>query len=407
MADQLDFETSTCPPALPPSLLPLASSPDLILIPATPLEYIHTCHLNGDEWSGPLTMSQYFTREQHLLNQPLTRENRIVAWILTSTHLPNNPDGTRPILAACETLLCHAYVARNGKLFKIFAHGIASVFTRREHRGKGYAQRMMKELGTILDTWQQPAGTKGTFSVLFSDIGPKFYANMGWKAFPSTDILLPAIDSEHTYEETKSRLNLPEVSALTAADLPGIPTIPYLESELVYKSTQTPDVPHVAIRADIEHFGWHHAREEVQSSILGLPEPTIKGAVHNSTGAALIWTRVFATKPEEWQLVVLKTVLPVSEVELGEEKLEEVEMALAALLLRAQLEATRSSLQAGVQVWSPEPIVVRAAQRLREGEGKVAVVARDMYSICSLRWVAGQDEAEKVVWLGKEKYAWC
>lgn len=38
-------------------------------------------------------------------------------------------------------------------------------------RGKGYAARMMKELGTKLDTWQQEDGKRADFTVLYSDIG--------------------------------------------------------------------------------------------------------------------------------------------------------------------------------------------------------------------------------------------
>ena len=51
------------------------------------------------------------------------------------------------------------------------SHGIGSVFCNPEYRGRGYAQRMMAELGKKLDTWNQGQGTKTYFTVLYSDIG--------------------------------------------------------------------------------------------------------------------------------------------------------------------------------------------------------------------------------------------
>lgn len=50
-------------------------------------------------------------------------------------------------------------------------HGVGSVFCADELRGRGYAGRMMKELGTVLKRWQQNAGVKSCFTVLYSDIG--------------------------------------------------------------------------------------------------------------------------------------------------------------------------------------------------------------------------------------------
>lgn len=53
----------------------------------------------------------------------------------------------------------------------VISHGIGSVFCDPVYRGKGYAVRMLSELGKILDTWQQQNEDKADFTVLFSDIG--------------------------------------------------------------------------------------------------------------------------------------------------------------------------------------------------------------------------------------------
>ena len=53
----------------------------------------------------------------------------------------------------------------------VVSHGIGSVFCNPEYRRRGYAQRMMEELGKMLDTWNQERGKKTEFTVLYSDIG--------------------------------------------------------------------------------------------------------------------------------------------------------------------------------------------------------------------------------------------
>ena len=402
MTDQLLRSTSR-PPALPATQLPLASSSSLLLVPATPLEYVHTWHLNADEWRGPLTLEQYFDREEWLKNQALTKNDQITAWILTSETLPQTPDGARPILAACETLLKHAFVAKNGQVSQIRSHGVASVYTRQEYRSRGYARRMMEEVGKALKTWQQDDGATGLFSTLYSDIGTLFYATSGWKVFPSTHILLTCLESEEAYDAIRQDLGLPLVSDMQAEDLQQLPTVQHLEEELKRGSTNDPSLSFVAYRPDLNHFGWHHAREDVQCRILQMPEPKVKGAVHAASGVGLIWCRVFASKPEHHQLAILRTVVPPQAITSAS---TDVELILAALLLRAQLEARKWKMLAGVELWSPADVTLKAAQRLRrEEEGQIEVMTRDKEHVCCLKWDGNANE--QVVWLANERYAWC
>lgn len=396
----ITYPSTGTPEPVPKNLRPASTSDDLVLVPASDLEYLQTWHLNAGEWRGPLSLEQYLRRERTLQTIDLTKDGRITAWILTSDKIPRNADGTRPILASCETLLKHAYLAKNGKLQEILAHGIGSVYCRSEYRGNGYAGRMMVELGKVMETWQQPNGTKGTFSVLYSDIGVKFYSQRGWKVFPSTHIHLAQIN-ESTYNSIKAKASLPDVEDLTAKDLPNIPMIDQLEQELVDKSTSEPAISHVAIRPDLPHLQWHIAREEIQARDLSVPGgiPLVKGAIHKETGTALVWSRVYASKEAENQLHVLRTVVDPSR-SAAEPK---IQSALASLLLRAQLEASRWNMQNGVEVWSPSDAVVNAAQILHEGK-KIEVISRDKEHVCSLKWVGGSDE--EVVWVANEKYAW-
>lgn len=386
------------PIAVDPASQPPSQSSDLKLVPATPLEYVQTSCLNADEWKGPLSLDEYLEREVILQSVDLTRGGQITGWILTSDALPKNLDGSRPILACCESIPIHAYLARNGKIQKVQAHGIASVYTRPEYRGKGYAGRMMADLGKRLESWQTSDGVLNPFSVLFSDIGTKFYSKFGWKVFPSTHIHLSPLDQKD-YEAARSLF--PGTEDLSSSDLRAIPTVSYMEQNLLNLSKANPATTHVGIRPDLEHFEWHFARDEFQCRILGRGDPRIKGAIHRATGMALIWCRVYAADQKDWQLHILHVVIPPTTIDS-----EGVQDAMSALLLRAQREAHNWEMAAGVEVWDPTHLVVASAQRLRtEEEGKVEIITRDKEHLCSLRWTAGPDD--DVVWVAKEKYGWC
>ena len=115
-----------------------------------------------------MPLSTYLRREMHLENQKFTKDGGITFWILVDSTLA--PDD-RPILASCESLRKRALVARAGKVEDVVSHGIGSVFCNPEYRRRGYAQRMMQELGKKLDTWNQYDGKRTEFTVLYSDIG--------------------------------------------------------------------------------------------------------------------------------------------------------------------------------------------------------------------------------------------
>lgn len=386
-------------PVLPQDSLPLGNDSSLVLVPATQDEHVQTQVLNADEWSGFLDLSKYLDRETYLLTADLTSHGKLTAWLLTVPNIPANSDGTRPILAACETILKEAYIAKNGKLEQVLSHGICSVFCRPEYRGKGYAGRMITELGKKLETWQQVDGTRGCFSTLYSDIGPNFYSRLGWKVYPSDHVIVPAVTEE---DYARRRPTLPEVEELTLTGLKMLPLIPNMEAELRRLSVATPEVSHVAYAPTMSHFTWHFMREEFLADAAGQPFPSVKGAIHEPSKIALIWTRTYSADPNGWQLSVLHTYIP-KDCSL---KTDEQTKIMASLMLRGQVEAGRYGLKKGVEIWDPSEITVAAARMLMDTD--VQIVTRDKEHLCSLRWNPdGRLSEERVVWLGNEHYAWC
>ena len=124
-------------------------------------------------------MTAYLARERHLAEQALTKDGGITYWVLVESGADTTTSSAAPrrILAGCETLRKRGIVARRkrdstegGRVEETVAYGVGSVYCPDEYRGRGYAGRMMDELGKVLRTWQ--AEEKGVgFSVLFSDIG--------------------------------------------------------------------------------------------------------------------------------------------------------------------------------------------------------------------------------------------
>ncbi len=156
----------------PPTVnLPSCDSPHLRLVHPTDDEKTGTWIANGQVWRGQLPLPVYLRREVHLANQAFTRDGGITYWALVDTSVASSSKN-RIILASCETLRKRALISREGQPVQdIISHGIGSVFCDPAFRGKGYAGRMLSELGKILDTWQQQEGNKVDFTILFSDIG--------------------------------------------------------------------------------------------------------------------------------------------------------------------------------------------------------------------------------------------
>lgn len=391
-----------------PYELPPSDSPNLALLHPTKEEKVETWKLNGASWRGPMSLPTYLRREIHLENQAFTKDGGITFWILVDSTLAPNE---RPILGSCESFRKRALVARAGKLEEAVSHGIGSVFCNPDYRRRGYAQRMIEELGKKLDTWDQADGKKTDFTVLYSDIGKKFYSRLGWEAFPSSHVALaPTRRGKETALPGARLLRVDELEELCSLD------------ERHLRAQIARDVPRkktrVALIPDLKTMQWHHAREEFAGREMLGREPDIKGAHADCQGGGqvwCIWTRTFGSTEAGNTLNVLRffiegdenTVRDESETgnDLGDFKsTDQAKLnGAVAVLHAAQVEAMRWNM-ADVQIWNPSSLVVLAARQI---EPSTEVVHRDDESIASLRWHGEPEDRSNVEWVGNEKYAWC
>eukprot|EP01132_Coremiostelium_polycephalum_P005197 gene5197-6472_t len=126
---------------------------------------------NFEEWGHPLTVEQYWRREE--VAKEVVSGHR--AWVLVD-------EVTNEIYASCETFANLSYYCNKdspSELKEGYSESVASVFIERKYRGKGYSTQLMNKLR---ERFQQE-GTR-IFCDLYSDVAPKVYEKSGWEAYP-------------------------------------------------------------------------------------------------------------------------------------------------------------------------------------------------------------------------------
>ncbi|KAI8936334.1 hypothetical protein NX059_006748 [Plenodomus lindquistii] len=399
-------------------------SPTLALVHPTEEEKLIQFKLNGAEWRGALSLEAYLRREALLAKQALTKDDGISYWILVDTSLSNNPldpdSGTRLPLASCESYRKKALVWQDGKLQEVITHGIGSVFCANHLRKRGYAQRMMQELGKTLKTHQTTNENDCLFSILYSDIGKQFYNQFGWEPFHSSHFSIPTTTSADLK-------GLPVARPLYAEDLAELCDIDVAAVRRSLESRPKGSNTAVALLPDLDTIRWHHAREDFVGMELHGKSPKVKGAMVTTEEGKRVWcywTRMwYNSNPAEAKgntLHILRLVIEDTKSKSstnghinghtnghvnGSSVDQSEEAAIAALLAMAQHEAEEWKME-HVEMWAPSPAALAAARRL---EPSAEVINRDTESIASLRWYPEHDGpvADRIDWVGNEKYGWC
>jgi hypothetical protein len=257
---------------------------------------------------------------------------------------------------------------------------------------------MLKLLGPELGKHQKDIADC-PFSVLYSDIGKKYYASLGWKVFPSSHVSIPAIDPSTTNGQNGTSSSHSEATPLTKNDFP-----PLLEQDLqllTFKVETTAFVtkkPAFAIIPDFQTLEWHHLRQSFMATKLypSHPAPTINGAISGGAVGSRIW--IIFTRGYKDKMYILRLVVEEERVT------DENAQKLASVLRIAQQEAGEWELKS-VAVWNVSEVVIG----LFEKTGlDVEHVQREEESIASLMWYGeGNGGPEDVEWVANEKFAWC
>ncbi len=390
------------------STLPDVTNPSITLTPATKQEQEAIWSLTHPSWGPGLTHQQYLDREAYLLTVPLARNGGLTQWILTDS--ADAASAARPILSSCETLKKRAIVSSpSGTITDVTAHGVASVFTKPGDRGRGYASKMMGLVGQHLAKQQAASEGSAALSILFSDIGGKFYARDGWMPIGNTHIEFP-VGGDMPATSTDAATSSGHITELGDADLADLSE----QDEQLLRTSLSKPLPNntgktrIAILPDHATLQWQYRREDFMMQHFLSSPVRVRGAMYSSPSSGrriwALWVRnryggadghdVFTV------LHFLRFVVEDDEATTD----DELEAALRGIMGVAQREAQAAQCK-NIEMWNPSGRVRGVfEQRLPELKGKF--VTRDMYNLASLRWF-GPGSTEDLEWVANEKFAWC
>jgi hypothetical protein len=388
---------------------PSSESSELCLAHPTSNELVAISMGTAAMWKDALSLPAFLEEYQVMATAPLARGDGMTTWVLVDK---NTVPGQRQIFSSCESYRKRALRSdTEGIVVEVIIHGIASVFCASEYRGRGYPKRMMRELSTKLFTWHT-TGKQCVGSILYSDIGKSYYAGLGWKCDPSnTHIELRPL------HHTKSPLARPVL-------VTHLPDLCKRDEALIRTQMACPTQdsrPRVSIVPDLDHIGWHLAKEEFACNYLFGKTPHSMGAIAGSPGNQVwaLWTHRYYDHPDVEKpnnvLYILRLVMEADETithsRRGSAMLNDKEhdteqiLHLEAVLQAAQTEALTWKLDT-IQLWNPSPLVIHI---LEEIGMHYEVVEREKESIASGLWYDEHGGISDLapLWLNNEHYAWC
>lgn len=401
---------------------------DVVFSEATPEQRQLTWELNGQAWAPPMPIHDYVEREQHLAQLDLNRDRRCRYWVL---YLKGYP---RQIIASCETIRKPVLIsdARGGPAREGYGYAVANIYTNPTWRRQGMAAFLLRCV-------QEQMDVDGDFSVLYSDSGRGYYANLGWGTVPSrqaTLTLLPSPSPSQTQSPnqtptpvtannaiiTFTPTNPSQTRPLRPDELPDLCELDELQLNTRFDSlrARADNKTHVAFLPDHASISWHLARAAFDARKL-FPaaadddgnEPLGVGAITASGRAWICWAHDWRAK----RLRVLR-IARAAVADATSAGAKERVRDMSALLEAALAEAARRGLAEGVVVWNPDEEVTAACKAVgnlyaangsvaREEGVEVKVVFNEKLDggLPSLRWKGGKQDG--VLWEENYGYCWC
>jgi len=384
-------------------MMGVLSPSDLVFTEATPQQRMINWRINGGVWAAPLTVDDYVAREAALAETPLSRNGNSRFWVL---HRRDNPDD---IVSSCETTRKPALVCGGGarmrggtagtsdpvvkldgpdgertasRVRRVDAYSVACVHTHPRYRARGMAALLLSKIQELFDKQGVEC------SVLYSDTGRQYYAQMGWEVHPSQQ-------ANFYMENGCEAVEKPEgVRFLTKDEIPPLCERDALAVAQRLEMQPEDGLTHFALEPSFAQCSWHFAREEFNAKVLAGRPIERRGAITASGDAWVYWDHDFKRSKLRIQRVVALGPDPVMDVR---------ELVTAALE-----EAQAWGLQR-VMLWNPSDDVtlgLKAAGNKLEGKVKLVFDERWERAIPSLRWRKGMNVGE-VVWQENEYYAWC
>ncbi|KAI5861667.1 hypothetical protein GGS23DRAFT_144296 [Durotheca rogersii] len=342
----------------------------------TPEERSRCYKLASTAFGKALSEAGYVDREHFLGKLPLVRGNGWRFWTLVTA------DGPERVVAMCKTMHRDLLVRDARGTRQEQGYCICSVVTDANHRGRGLASILLKNVAEWLD-----GPGDATASMLYSDVG-KFYVSRGWDtldAFHSTLTRPPSPPPEQAQLVETRHFTKDELPSLCERDVES------LKGEL--STDGRGELMTVLPTGDL--VGWLQGRAEFMGNALVGKASDVKGTICESADAWLYWYHDYDSR----KLYVQRIKKP----RLGYSDATRTR-ALAQLLLDALDEAQKWQFT-GVIVWNPDSEVQSALTLLSQEFGvDVTSEEREQKSVPCVRWRGG--EKRSTVILPNEFYAW-
>ncbi|EUC62796.1 hypothetical protein RSOL_455430 [Rhizoctonia solani AG-3 Rhs1AP] len=341
----------------------------------------------AEYWGTPETGLEYFIHWHAILEtKNYAIDGRLTYWVF----VPKDAKDTLDILSCCWTYRRDASIlhANSEKPTQGFGYVLGAVITPKQHRGRGYANRMLTLLHYALapnvysspevEIDIPPAVYPGAFSVLYSDIGTYYErcgpspGEIGWKIQNPISTIwelsktLPILISEVTLPADLQLLSQVEVITLLSFDVPDWESLPRAPDTtyVAFSPTALPNT-HMVTRSTI-HPSYNTSTDVFWGAHIIPKGHFITWAYdYHYTPRTLVITRIHADP----------TTLPV--------------LLLAAL----QAGVTQGCQQA--EVWNLPEELMDEANRLR------GITQERDSQLSAIKWY-GPEPAKNVVWIRNE-----
>jgi GNAT superfamily N-acetyltransferase len=370
------------------------------LVQLTDLKDIESCHtINFVEWANGLSRDQYLIREKGVKLKLSQDDMNLTYWALQE----KQETGEWKLVSAFESVSRPALYKKKGQpVDKTISHSIGSVFTAKEHRGKGYAREMMarglEKLTHHDDEHFNKEQRKEAVVALWSDI-KDYYAQFGYKKEDTHEIKIKLTSQtsgvvSHSWPTQVRPIKNPEEIVELAKRA---------EKQLVEdmdKKTEEDGITRVAIAPRPAVFAHTHWRSQYVGPILtkgpekGVPE--VFGAHCGKTN--VLWAQDYGSE----KIYLLRTITD------RDASAEQVTSDLNLILQAALNEAQKWGLEY-ICLWTQDVPEVTSLEKVHE-----AFVASQIPSVDAIihdrpdSWpmYCVPNDPDRVDWISNGKYAW-
>ncbi|KIY64002.1 hypothetical protein CYLTODRAFT_425607 [Cylindrobasidium torrendii FP15055 ss-10] len=353
----------------------------------------------AEQWGVPngLTVDEFVAADEVRSQAAHANNGKSLSWVLA----PRDDPTTLDFRCACSTYRRTALIKRpnDAEPQEVHSYIIVGVLTPPQNRGKGYASLMMRLVHDLVGANVLPEGLSrptdfhpAQFSILYSGVGPKFYATsrpysqgfskdldygVGWIPRDSTSSVYIIPEGVHVEKDLPDGwrwLQHDEMAALWENEKQFI-------AEGMQNTSQSSQVLFSVLPSGgVEEFqrAWAHYLYDKLD-----PPMNIAGAVRNDARAVVSW----ALNGEKEPRGLILTRLRADSEQDGED------------VLRAAIALTAQHGLREVEMWNM-PLHLRGAA------AKLGFAQKERVDILpSFKWY-GPERPEDVVWMNNERYCW-